>query len=95
MELVKHVDEVFLENGAPKKDYDCAQRETEDLKRKAAAVGAQFIPIPQRHIGTDNAPKVIQNLEEKLKELGPSPLTMSNVADSGDNGVKSTAQTIG
>ena len=68
--LVKYVDDVFLANGAPKKVYDCGQREAQDLKRKAAAVGARFIPIPQRHIGTDNAPKVIQNLKEKLEELG-------------------------
>ena len=36
----------------------------------AAAAGTQFIPIPQRHIGTDNAPKVIQNLEDQLKAHG-------------------------
>jgi uncharacterized FAD-dependent dehydrogenase len=79
--LVKYVDEVFLENGAPKKVYNCGQRETEDLKRKAAAVGTQFIPIPQRHIGTDNAPKVIHNLEEKLKELGVDFLLKKRVKE--------------
>ena len=68
--LVKYVDDVFLENGAPQKVYDCSEKEAEDMKRMAAAVGAQFIPIRQRHIGTDNAPKVIQNLEDKLKGLG-------------------------
>jgi len=68
--LVKYVDDIFMENGAPRKVYDCSQGEAEDLKRRAAAVGTQFIPIPQRHIGTDNAPKVIQSLEDKLKALG-------------------------
>jgi len=68
--LVKYVDDVFLENGAPKKVYDSSQGEAEELERRAAAVGALFIPIRQRHIGTDNAPKVIQNLEDNLKAIG-------------------------
>lgn len=68
--LVKYVDDVFVENGAPTKVYDCEKKEAEDLKRMAAAFGVQFIPIPQRHIGTDNAPKVIQNLADSLKTLG-------------------------
>ena len=68
--LVKYVDDVFVENGAPKKVYDCSEKEAADLKRMAAAVGVQFIPIRQRHIGSDNAPKVIQNLEDRLKGLG-------------------------
>lgn len=68
--LVNYVDNVFLENGAPKKVYDCSQKEAENLKRSAGAVGTQFIPIPQRHIGTDNAPKVIQSLENRVKALG-------------------------
>ncbi|MFH0748958.1 MAG: NAD(P)/FAD-dependent oxidoreductase [Candidatus Bathyarchaeota archaeon] len=78
--LVKYVDDVFVENGAPKKVYDCGQREAEDLKRMAAAVGVQFIPIPQRHIGTDNAPKVIQSLEDRLKALNVTFLLRTNVS---------------
>ena len=77
--LVKYVDDVFLENGAPQKVFDCSQKEAEDLKRMAAAVDVQFIPIPQRHIGTDNAPKVIQNLENKLKTLGISFLLKKKI----------------
>jgi len=78
--LVKYVDNVFLENGAPQKVYDCSQGEAENLERMAAAVGARFIPIPQRHIGTDNAPKVIQSLEDKLKALGVAFLLKSRAS---------------
>jgi len=65
----EYVDDVFLENGAPTTVYDCDQKETEDLKRTAAAVGAQFIPIRQRHIGTDNAPRLSRTWRMGLRRL--------------------------
>jgi len=68
--LVKYVDSVFVENGAPNKVYSPMPDEVEDLMRKAAAVGVNFLPIPQRHIGTDNAPKVIKSLKEHLEHQG-------------------------
>jgi len=39
--------------------------------------------------------KVVTEFTEELKKLGPSPLTMSNVADSRDNVIESKAETIG
>jgi uncharacterized FAD-dependent dehydrogenase len=69
-DLVKYVDSVFVENGAPNKVYSPLPEEVEDLMRKAAAVGVNFLPIPQRHIGTDNAPKVIKSLKEHLEHQG-------------------------
>jgi uncharacterized FAD-dependent dehydrogenase len=69
-DIVKYVDDTFLESGAPERVYNPSKEEAEDLERKAAAVGLRFIPIPQRHIGTDNAPKVIKNFEGRLKSHG-------------------------
>lgn len=69
-DLVEYVDEVFLKNGAPEKVYNPNQEDVEDLERSAAAVGVKFIPITQRHIGTDNAPLVIQQLKDSLESLG-------------------------
>jgi coenzyme F420-reducing hydrogenase delta subunit len=39
--------------------------------------------------------KVVTEFIEKLKELGPSPLTISNVATTNGNDVESKAKTIG
>ncbi|MHA1332486.1 MAG: NAD(P)/FAD-dependent oxidoreductase [Candidatus Odinarchaeia archaeon] len=64
--LVKYVDDIFLFFGAPKELYYPDPDSAEELSRKAAAVGIEFVPIPQRHIGTDNAPKVIKNIKEYL-----------------------------
>jgi len=68
--LVKYIDNLFLQYGAPNELYDANQDDVAGLERKAAAVGVKFIPIPQRHIGTDNAPKVISNFQEDLKKKG-------------------------
>jgi len=68
--LVAYVDEVFIQNGAPQKIYSPNQEDVENLERKAAAVGVNFIPIPQRHIGTDNAPQVISQLKKNLESKG-------------------------
>ncbi len=66
--LVKEVDEVFVKYGAPQEIYRANTDQVESLMRKAAAVGIEFVPIPQRHIGTDNAPKVITKFKKALEQ---------------------------
>jgi uncharacterized FAD-dependent dehydrogenase len=69
-ELVDHVDKVFVRYGAPEQLYIPKGDQVEQLKRKAAAFGARFIEITQRHMGSDNAPKVIANFEKDLRDRG-------------------------
>ncbi len=69
-QLVDHVDKVFVKYGAPEQLYIPKGDEVEQLKRRAAAFGARFIEIIQRHMGSDNAPRVIGNFEKDLKERG-------------------------
>ncbi|MDQ1279821.1 MAG: uncharacterized protein QG670_1083 [Thermoproteota archaeon] len=85
-DLVRYVDEIFLKNGAPEKVYDPGHDEAEDLERKAASVGVRFIPIRQRHIGTDNAPLVIDNIKKSLDTCGVEFLLLKRVS-SIDKGV--------
>lgn len=80
-QLVDHVDKVFVRYGAPEQLYIPRGDEVEQLKRRAAAVGARFIEIIQRHIGSDNAPRVIENFEKDLKERGIEFLLETKVAD--------------
>ncbi len=80
-ELVDHVDKVFVRYGAPDHLYIPKGEEVELLKRRAAAVGARFIEITQRHMGSDNAPKVIGNFEKDLKERGVEFLLGTKVDD--------------
>ncbi|HEY9205155.1 MAG TPA: NAD(P)/FAD-dependent oxidoreductase [Candidatus Methanoperedens sp.] len=80
-ELVDHVDKVFLKYGAPDHLYVPKGDKVEELKRRAASVGARFIEIIQRHIGSDNAPVVIRNFEKDLKERGVEFLLDTKVED--------------
>ncbi len=80
-ELVDHVDKVFVRYGAPEQLYIPRGEEVELLKRRAAAVGARFIEITQRHMGSDNAPRVIGNFEKDLMDRGVEFLLGTKVAD--------------
>ena len=77
--LVKLVDDVFMRFGAPKELYNPSNDESEELERKSVAVGVKFIPIPQRHIGTDNAPKLIGRLKRHIESLGVNFLLLNKV----------------
>lgn len=66
--LVKQVDKTFLRYGSPSKLYNPNSKDVKSLQRKAAGVGVRFFAIPQREIGTDNAPKVMQNFMDDLKK---------------------------
>jgi len=80
-ELIKEVDDIFLKHGAPTKLYKATSQGAEDLKRKAASVGVDFIEIDQRHIGSNNAPKVIASFEKELRGLGVDFMMETEVAD--------------
>ena len=68
--LVDYVDGLFLKYGAPEQLYTADGAQVEKLKRSAASVGVHFIEIPQRHMGSDNAPRIIENFENDLKSRG-------------------------
>lgn len=69
-DLVNYVDKVYLSFGGPQKLYQADGKEVEELMRKAVSAGIRFVNIPQRHIGSDNAPKVIKAFAEYLKSKG-------------------------
>jgi uncharacterized protein len=69
-ELVDYVDNLFLKYGAPEKLFNAEGDQVEKLKRGAASVGVHFIEIPQRHMGSDNAPRIIENFEHDLRSRG-------------------------
>jgi uncharacterized FAD-dependent dehydrogenase len=80
-ELVERVDRIFLEFGAPQQALLTEGPEIEELKRRAASVGARFIEIKQRHIGSDNAPAVIGRFKQYLVNNGVKFLLETEVED--------------
>ena len=68
--LVRYVDEVWLEHGAPAQLEQADLEVVEQLMRRAAENDVRFINIPQRHIGSDHGPQVIASFEQELRSLG-------------------------
>jgi hypothetical protein len=84
--LVRYVDEIYVEHGTPDKLYQATQIEEEELSRKAASAGIEFVQIPQRHIGSDYTPKVIASLRDHLKKNGVKFFLRTTVVDFLDDG---------
>lgn len=80
-EVVNYVDRKFVEYGAPEEMLIPDQQSAEQLMRMAVAQGARFLPINQRHIGSDFAPKVIGNHKKSLEERGVEFLLNTKVKD--------------
>lgn len=84
--FIRKIEEAFLLYGAPYEEvYEASPSEIEELERKAAAVGVKFVPIRQRLIGSDNAPRVIENFKRDLVKKGVEFKTQARVnhVDSG------------
>ena len=77
--LVEDVDSIFLEHGAPEKLFIGENEAIEDLQRKAEASGIKFIQIPQRHIGSDYTPKVINSIKKYLEKKGVKFVLLADV----------------
>ncbi len=74
--LVSKIDNIFLEHGASKKLYG---KNSIELEKIAAMHGIEFIPIPQRHIGSDMLPSVVTSIKNYLKDRGVSFLLNTGV----------------
>ncbi len=85
-ELVRHIDEIFLEHGVPDKLYG---HDLDELQKTAGQHGIRFVPIPQRHIGSDRLPDVVSSLRETLEQKGISFLLETEVESiERDNGFR-------
>ena len=76
-ELIDRVDETFVKHGAPESKSSSA----EELLRRAASSGIEFIPIKQRHIGSDKLPALINSIKRELERGGVRFLLQTNVED--------------
>ncbi|MCU4139526.1 MAG: FAD-dependent dehydrogenase [Methanophagales archaeon] len=79
--LVRYVDKIFLAHGMPDKIYRGDKDEIENLKRRAAAVGASFIEIEQRHIGSDRTKEIIENFKRDLEQNGVEFMLKTCISD--------------
>jgi uncharacterized FAD-dependent dehydrogenase len=80
-DIINEIDEFFLKHGAPDELYAPSDEEIAEILKKSAASGIKFIPIVQRHIGSDKTPDVINSIKKELEELGVIFLLETNVLD--------------
>ncbi len=85
-DLIDRVDEIFVKHGAPEEEKLSA----DDLLRRAAASGIEFLPIKQRHIGSDRLPALINSIKRELENGGVKFRLQTTVEDFliSDDGVK-------
>ncbi len=92
--LVKEVDDIFVKHGAPKQIDGADSTEVNELGRKAAAAGIKYIPIPQRHIGSEYLPDVINSFRSELEKKGVKFIFSSKVDRIGGGEVVVKGQSI-
>jgi uncharacterized protein len=66
-DLFDIVDEYFVAHGAPD---ELPHVPSDGLQQSAAANGIEFIPIKQKHIGSDMLPKVIGSMKADMEKRG-------------------------
>ncbi len=85
--LIDYIDSVFIEHGASEKIYGKETDKTEELARKAAAADVKFIPVRQRHIGSENLPDLITSFKNELEEKGVEFQLKSDVQEIEEDGI--------
>ncbi len=79
--LIETIDSTFLKYGAPKEAMEPKAEDAEMLRRKAAAAGARFIAIKQRHMGSDKTPEIISAFKKDLVQKGVKFLLNTTFVD--------------
>lgn len=86
-ELIDIVDSTFQNHGAAEKIYGEKTPGTDELARKAAGADVKFIPIRQRHMGSENLPDIISSFRKYLEEKGVEFQLKSRVEEIHDDGL--------
>lgn len=86
-ELIEEIDSGFQEHGASNKIYGEKSSKAEELERKAAAADVKFIPIRQRHMGSENLPDIITSFKEDLENKGIEFQLNSEVKEIEEGGI--------
>jgi uncharacterized FAD-dependent dehydrogenase len=79
--IVRQIDELFLKHGASKEIFAPETDKIAPIMKQAAANGISFIPIVQRHMGSDNTPPIINSIKKELENRGVEFLLNTEVID--------------
>jgi hypothetical protein len=79
--IVDYIDNIFLRFGAPERVHGLDDDKNDKLSLRAMCAGIKFVRIRQRHLGSENTPKLIQRFSEYLREKGVEIITNRIVKD--------------
>jgi len=92
--LINYVDDVLVKFGAPKdRLFEPNMERVLEIQKKAAKVGAEFVPIKQRHIGTDKTPLVIEKMTSFVEREGVKIWELTDVMEIEKSGNKFSLKT--
>ena len=87
-QLVWEVDQIFLRHRAPRNLFRGNPEQVRYWEQRAAQAGVKFIPIIQRHIGSDRTPEVIDDIKKHLESKGVKFLLWTKALEFGQGWVK-------
>ena len=79
--LIDDTEVIFNEFGMDSQIYPTNMDEALNIKKKITKVGAELLIIKQKHLGSDNLPKYIENFTNYLKDEGVTLYERCNVKD--------------
>lgn len=79
--IIHKIDQIFLKHGASEELYAPDNDEISPILREATATGIKFIPIVQRHMGSDRTPPIINSIKDELEEKGVFFMLETEVLD--------------
>ncbi len=77
--LIDYVDKLFVKYGMEKKAE--IHPKASELMRKAMRVGIKYIPIKQKHIGSDFLPKIVTGIRKEMEGYGVKVLVKTKAID--------------
>ncbi|HHU55525.1 MAG TPA: NAD(P)/FAD-dependent oxidoreductase [Acholeplasmataceae bacterium] len=67
LELIKYIDQINIDNGAPIETTDPNTPKVKEIERKGIAVGLKLLRSEVRHLGTEVNLQVLHNIYQKLQ----------------------------
>lgn len=80
-ELIDYTETIFNKFGMDSEVYPSNMSEALKIKEEVAKHGANLLVIKQKHLGSDNLPKYINDFTEYLKEKGVEVLELTHCKD--------------
>ena len=65
--LIKYVDQIYVDFGAPKKVYGTNEEEVNRIAQRATLADLKLIPSAIRHVGTDQWPDMLRSIRQAIE----------------------------